>query len=484
MTNFFKKTLVAAAVATAAMSVNAAEFTFSTVGVSKEGVQGVTTFSLGSAISLKLDAEYSQGDIIKFVVNGDAADKDAWPAALTVNAVQKGGTQLAGGSGETATVSKKLVLGRLSGTAAGATYRVTQVTDPVDGDTVVSTDGTNQTIEAGDTITVQNTTIGVSVVLADGEIELRSAKAVEAGIVSLAFAAETQTGVSLDTADTVELTVAGDEFVRSSTTVLDGEIQIEKARKQFDTSNATDTFTVVTAERTKAFRNAADATGVTFLAGTEATDTGIELSLKGNFSFVPDFDDAGDYVSATGCTLDSVAAGEIVATHTAVGSCAIELDIGGGFSSAPVAIEPQDFTYSYTVTYDDQGGNERTKALVTNGNAGEWVLNSYSTTIGYMPYGAGITQIIYVANTSTTAGKVFADAWLADGTKVLADVEVGSLVANGQTEVSTKLAQALAAKGVTSDRVRVRLVAEVPTGEARTFSAYNVNGDRLATGNN
>jgi hypothetical protein len=101
-----------------------------------------------------------------------------------------------------------------------------------------------------------------------------------------------------------------------------------------------------------------------------------------------------------------------------------------------------------------------------------------------MPYGAGITQIIYVANTSTTAGKVFADAWLADGTKVLADVEVGSLVANGQTEVSTKLAQALAAKGVTSDRVRVRLVAEVPTGEARTFSAYNVNGDRLATGNN
>lgn len=471
MTNFFKKTLVAAAVATAAMSVSAAEVTFDTFGISVEGAQGLTNFDLGSDLTVTLDSEYSVGDIITFTVSGDAADKSKWPASIAVPE-----TLLSGVVGGTAVVAKGMTLGRLSGTAAGATYRITTIAP-------IATVGYDE--DAGDSAT----TIGAEVVLEDGDIGLNATKAVAAGTVVFGFSAQTQTGVALDSKDSVDLSVAGEQIERTSTTVLDGSIQIQSARKTFASNAVSDSFEVVTAEETKAYRNAGDV-GVDFLADTLASVTGTTTVLKGNFGFIPDLEDVAGWVETDTCSIDaaddgSVTATEITAVGTAVGTCGITLDVTGGVTAtAPVAIEPQSFTYNLTVAYEDANNVEREVALVTGGNAGSWSLNAYSTTIGYMPYGAGITQIIYVANTSTSAGKIFADAWLANGTKVLSNVEVGSLVANGQTEVSTKLSQELAAKGVATDRVRVRLLAEVPTGQARTFSAYNVNGDRLATGNN
>lgn len=470
MTNFFKKTLVAAAVATAAMSVSAAEVDFTTFGISVEGAQGLTNFDLGSDLTITLDSEYSVGDIITFTVSGDAADKSKWPASITVPE-----TVLSGTPGTDAKIAKGMTLGRLSGTTGGATYRITAIA-PI-------------ATAAYDEDTDTTTTIGAEIVLEDGDIGLNATKAVAAGTVVFGFSAQTQTGVALDSKDTVDLSVAGEQIYLDDVTKLNGEIQIQSARKTFASSAVSDSFEVVTAEETKAYRNAGDS-GVTFLAATEADVTGVTTVLKGNFGFIPDLDDVDGWVTATTCSIDadddgSVTATEITATAAAVGTCGIELDVTGGVTStAPVAIEPQSFKYDVTVAYEDANSVEREVVLASGADAGSWSLNSYSTTIGYMPYGAGISQIIYVANTSTSAGKIFADAWLANGTKVLSNVEVGSLVANGQTEVSTKLAQELAAKGVVTDRVRVRLLAEVPTGNARTFSAYNVNGDRLATGNN
>lgn len=510
MTNLFKKTFVAVAVASiSSVAMADAVITVAPTSVSVEASASATNIP-SKAITVQLGAEYAVGDIVTLTVSNNAADRLSWPNNLTIPAAiisQVNGPLATPAPPATrvvsAVVSKTVVLGRLSNTEGGATYRVTSLVD-----TAPANPNAAQPVVADQaaptyTYTTNGATISAFI------INLKRDVVAANNLVTLSYAAQTSTGVSLDTAGnglTKTLTIAGETYYNatsaSTTFGQNGarKIAIEYARTRFTTSgtsnNAKDSGVFAVGKEGVAYAGPRDLVGTAFDADT--SDDKATFEVMGDFSWVKDIKKYQNSISVSGagCELKDadVTVNKVKFTDNSVGggvlSCTLALDLADGLAlSAPAIIEPQGFTYNASVTYKDTGatyptlgtGVERSKVIAENAAGGSWVLNAYSAEVNYMPYGDGISQILYFTNKGGTVGKIFADVWTTAGTKVLSNQEVGVTVANGKTMLSGTVRDALAAKGVTSDRVRIRLVAEVPASQGAVYSAYNVSGDRIVS---
>lgn len=514
MTNLFKKTFVAVAVASiSSVAMADAVVTVAKTSVSVEASASATTIPV-KPVTVTLGAEYAVGDIVTLTVSGNAADRLSWPNNLTIPAAiisQVDGPLAVPAPPATrvvsAVVSKTVVLGRLSNTEGGATYRVTSLVD-----TAPANPNAGQAAPADQAApTYTYSTNGA--VTSPFTFNLKRDVVVANNVVTLSYAAQTATGVALDTAGnglTKTLTVSGETYwdATSSASTFGQrgarKIAIEYARTRFTTSGtnntAKDTGVFSVGKDGRAYEGPRDAVGIAF--DRDTTDDKATFEVNGDFSWVKDIKKYQNSIivantgAGAGCELKDadVTAKKVKFTDTGVTagvlSCSLTLDLADGLSlSAPAIIEPQAFTYSSSVAYKDTGstypvlgsGVDRSKTIAENAAGGSWVLNAYSAEVNYMPYGEGISQILYFTNKGGTVGKIFADVWTTAGTKVLSNQEVGMTVATGKTMLSGSVRDALAAKGVTNDRVRIRLVAEVPSDQGAVYSAYNVSGDRIVS---
>lgn len=134
------------------------------------------------------------------------------------------------------------------------------------------------------------------------------------------------------------------------------------------------------------------------------------------------------------------------------------------------------YTFAATVT-----ANGSTPLASAAANAGAWTTaGDYVVTIPYMPFGTGLSQVIYANNNSASDVEVSAVATDENGTEYDLGV-VSAAKAGAVTKLSTPIKNALEAEGFTSGKVAIEITfrgstADVPVaGTIQVHSGYNAN---------
>jgi hypothetical protein len=155
---------------------------------------------------------------------------------------------------------------------------------------------------------------------------------------------------------------------------------------------------------------------------------------------------------------------------------------GGGILDAP-----QSFTGSTSFEYTSFYGEEDTDDH--SYGAGAWALNGFSAFVPYMPYGAGISQIIYITNKSNQSSALDIESYDANGftcdftTDVMADA--GSVTQlSGDILAGLKDCYGIPADGTLDARLSLQITGSIPGSLAEVVTSYNVNGNRNFVINN
>lgn len=455
----FKKTLLATAISAIALNATAGTLAITGTNVSQEGAANETSVAVPT-MTLTAAAEYAVGDILKFNISGASFDTVNSTPVLTVTM-----TALAVGGADVVTA------GLLSQSATEISYRITSQTDS-------GVDGISY--------------IGATFALAG--MEMTTATVVDAtGDISVAYSAETSTGLALDAGagntDVAQTVVA--QFSSSVTTAADGIIDVNNSRKQFTVGPLADTIVFTPVEAVAATHDAA------FDVATYV--------INGDFSWMESDGDAGidaaELAAATTLTTsgDDVltatinAAGDaitVVATDggaNAVDVNTVQFDVlGVGVGTAPV-LPTQTFTADTTITYTPATGAAATKSVQTAEAAGSWTLNGKVATINYMPFGDNTQVIMRATNTGVQTGDLTVRYMLEGVDTSWNDVSgVVTSLAPGVSNISDLVMNAIKADaGVTSGKVAIEITANVPTVDATVYAAYKVvsETDRGFVGN-
>lgn len=417
MKSMLKTTLLASSVALA-LSATAGDFNEVTEDHSKQGLAALasTATVTVSGVTYTLGAAYAEGDQLTLSVTAGAlADSYSWPTSLVSTAGTGGGTA---------------EFGLLNSTDDSATYRVT---------TVTASSG--------------QTTINAVVTVGDFVL---NPSAISAGSVSVSASAVASNGVTVidSSGDTSEvLAESSDQFTDFEiTTAADQVIDVAGERKVYE-SGLTDTVV---------WEFANDTTLV-----NAATATGAEVTLNGTFTGL----EASAF--STGAT-STVALNEEETEVTFTYTSALTTDtitITPPTGDDAVVLAAQSFALDAEVTY----GTDSSLVLATNEDAGEWTLNGAMVNVPYMPYGANISQILFVTNTGAQVGDIIVTAIDEAGmTHDLGTVATAS--ANSVTKITAQVKDALEAAGLTTGKVALTVTVNAPEEDITVYASYNVGG--------
>ncbi|WP_166419784.1 hypothetical protein [Pseudoalteromonas sp. Z1A8] len=432
----FKKTLLALALTSVAGFANAAELTVTSSNISVEGSVGASSVAV-APVKVKLAAEYTVGDTIKFNVTGAQFDtvESAPDLALTP---------------ETGSASA----GLLSVTSDTVTFRITAASSPV-----TFTDGFAEL----------------------SGMEFKTTSVTAAGKVEVAYSAATSTGIALD-AGTKNATLATkvSQISSSATKKLDAVIDVENERKQFTTGNdsiTTDTL-VITPKIEVASVNPVTTTGATHV-------------IKGNFSWMESDGDAGidaaelaAAFTATGGTLATPTintAGDaitVVATGVVAPMTATFTVLGKANAKAPI-LPTQMFTIDSAIKYNTAAGAAATKTIAS-ASAGAWTLNGFDENIVFMPFDAQYAQSINVSNTGSVAGAITVD--ITAGGKTYTKTLTATATPKATTNISAEVKAFATESGVTGN-AHVKVVVNSPANDIEVTGVYyaKADGDRVKT---
>jgi hypothetical protein len=109
---------------------------------------------------------------------------------------------------------------------------------------------------------------------------------------------------------------------------------------------------------------------------------------------------------------------------------------------------------------------------------GAWTINGAQVYIQYMPYGTGLSRIIYAANDGVLNPEVTADI-TANGTTF--SCSLGTAPAKTVTSLSGVIDSCVAAKGITTGKVAILLTFIAPDQDIEVYSAYNAGGTDRGT---
>jgi hypothetical protein len=148
-----------------------------------------------------------------------------------------------------------------------------------------------------------------------------------------------------------------------------------------------------------------------------------------------------------------------------------------GFFKVPgtVILNPTDWQASITWKY---ALGSASSSLTTAWDPGIWTINGAQVYIQYMPYGTGITRIIYAANRGAITADATADIYY--GGKVYS-CTIGTIASRTVNELSGKVDGCVAANGITSGKVAIMLTFTAPDKDIEVYSAYNVGGNDRGT---
>ena len=405
----------------------------------------------GDALGVTLGSEYAVGDILTLTFTGSALDGATVPGSITVAVDNTGGAELNG-----------ITVGLLSADSGTAVYRVTDIV----------------------AANANPTTIGVTIPFAAADVLEFDAQSVAVAGVTVSYAAETDSGLALDTgggalrsSDYLEL---DDQFEVVVTTGFDGVIDVENNRLDF-VSGDIDILTIT--HSTNAIDTTADATLVD-----------ADYTVFGDFSWIYDTADPMDpaditfggttvVVGGAGCGTLVVTASEISYTCDGTpGATTLTFDVGENVddNGDPLVLPVGAFTASVIVNFTGIGAAAGTTAGLSGAAAGAWTLNGYQALIPYMPYGVGISQVIYLANRGIKAGDVTVEWIDKDGTSGSLGI-IGILGAGTTMKIGQLIQNALPMAQQTSGRLALTVTANVPAQDVQMNSQYNVSGNRAFT---
>jgi len=456
LTNKVGYSAIAAAVSLACGAAYAATITGPGVTFSAEGnATSAATARYDAAVTSVVAADYIANDTVTLTLtNGE------FQSGTATNAVATSNVTCTGPNGT-------MVLGFLSRSGTAANYRVTGVT------------GTAQ----------------VGATCAFTAPILRRSMGTAGAVTTLAWSANTaQSQIAFDVAAApATIGTARTQFTSpSSITTLNGIVDVDSGRFQF---TADDGVVYTGTEDTLSFttQNRSD--------DGAATLTSIVAVISGDFSFLDNNGSAGCQVgdlttghgraSATGGTLSvNSACSALTYTQTTAGAASITLGAasaatGTAVTNGSVFTAPQSFSVApLTYAYAGASGGSTGSGAVnfsSTGSAGAWALNGASVKIGYMPYGTGISRIVYLTNRSTQSGGIEVTA-INDAGEACPAFSGGTSTAGSVTNLSAALDAGVAACYGADFRGKVAfdITANVPANRAEVYSAYNVNGDRVA----
>jgi hypothetical protein len=448
MNNFFKMSLVAAAIAVS--STATAGVVVPAAGVySAEGIAITTaTAQLGGGFVYTTATDYEAGAVITFTYSAGAiASSTVFPAAID--------SAIAAGVG-TMTLTKS------SQTADSVSY------------TVTAKQGTGTVL--GNTITMPAST---SLTIVDGV--LLNTAAIKAGPVTVKASAQYQ-GVAFDP-DTTTATVPKANYLASTATQFGTFAFAAPLTDKFDaiidstTGSLGKVFAPVAPDIMTVTYTPVDVSAMLAVIGTGGVaDTVNNLSTKTLTSKVSVAGKFTDFAASqiAGGTVALTSTGFDLSAPAAVGSPLTVVATVTPDATKNSALVIQDFNVTPMISYT--GGSKTYDAI----GAGNWSVSSEMATVTYMPYGDGVSQIIYLTNTSDSAAKVAVTATDENGVKYA----LGTLVTaagNGKiTKITEQVRAALLAQGFSKGKVALDFmfvgVTAGATPNVKVYSAYNVNG--------
>jgi hypothetical protein len=310
----------------------------------------------------------------------------------------------------------------------------------------------------------------------------------------------------VDPAATTSLTIgsAVAQMAVSATASFDGVVNVNTLRKSFVVGGTSDAGELTYAATSKTdgkkmayatLSQAASSTTVVgagiALTGSEATETKYSVTLNGDFGFLDlNAATAGIQLTATGKSANVLAASNFVATLTDpnalvfVDANASETVFGPSFTSNNKAVIPVqtvsgDFQMDYTSATSDAGSFTKTVAM------GGLTMNGASTSYYAVPYGPGVSQLLWVSNEGSTAGDLTATAFDALGNKYPATGEyaLGSIAGSSSLAIASTVKALMIADGLDetiSNRVQLTVTATAPAANINFYGAYRVGDNRIA----
>jgi hypothetical protein len=150
-----------------------------------------------------------------------------------------------------------------------------------------------------------------------------------------------------------------------------------------------------------------------------------------------------------------------------------------------VALDARDYTISLDIDYNDAEGTQD-NFLVLDAAAGGFGLNGQTTVINYMPFGPN-TQMIIQATSTFAEDALVTVSYLNETTGKMVTLEnVSTAKANAVTKLGGDITQAiLDDSGTTSGKTKVVVTINAPAGKVSVFTAFKDlnDADRLAVPN-
>ena len=409
----------------------------------------------GGVLTVILGAEYAVGDIVTISFSGGALE-DGILSSIPVRSVG----QISG-----------ITLGLLSSDADTATYRVTDI-DPGTGGTGPTTVGASIPIGA----------IGGLI----GGLMFDAQSVDAAGTIVVSYSAATGTGFALDTGggpgacttsacNSVDYITTGAQFNSKVATAFDGVIDVDNNRETFEKAAVIDIMITTQTD-----------IGSTFTRS--ASLAGYDVEVSGDFSFLvdsdlmtPELEPITDVVvlAGTGCVGMVVTVTDITFNCSGTGTATITIDLTlnvSGTPPVPAILPAGAFSITVDVNFTGIGEGTGTKLLLS-GSAGAWILNGFQTFLPYVPYGPGISQVIYLVNRGLKSGDITVDWVDANGATGTLGV-IATLAATTVLSVGPTIQAALPTAQSGNGRLALTITANVPAKDVQINSQYNVSGNR------
>ena len=435
----FKKTLVALALTTAAMSANAAVTSATPNVVSIEGSVGAASIAV-PALTVTLAAEYAVGDTFTFTLSGAEFDTTSAPVVSF-------------GAGFT----NDPAVGLLSKTATTATFRVTAVPSP-----------SESFIGADKTFILNGATLKTTSVAAAGDIKI-------------AYSAKTSTGLVLDNAGTATSTVVTgvSQISSSATKKLNAVIDVENERKQFtagDDTITTDILTVTPVIAAAAV-NPVVYTGATHVikgdfswmesdgdAGIDAAELAAAFAATGADTYTSTINTAGDEITVTVADAGGNTVEAMTATFTVLGKAV---------STAPI-LPTQSYTIDSTIKYNTAAPAAATKTIAS-ASAGAWTLNGFDEDIVFMPFSSQYAQSITVSNTGSVDSAITVD--ITAGGNTYTKTLAATASPKATTDISSEV-KAFATESGVMGNAHIKVVVNSPSGDIDIAGVYYSKADK------
>lgn len=323
-----------------------------------------------------------------------------------------------------------------------------------------------------------------------------------------ANASVTRDGAVVDAGPTLPLLVGSvvNQMAITATTAYNGIVDVNAARKKFTGAAVTDTGILAYAETNKTngltstIPNAKKIADITLQAGDatvqtgqEATETKSTVTLTGSFGFLDlDASTAGVQLALTGSTSNVLGDTDFADTGSAIADGVLTMidadanqtgiDVvltSNNKAVIPVQTISSTWKIDYTSGSSDASSYSKTNAL------GGFTMNGASTSFYAVPYGPGVSQLLWVGNEGTQTGDLTATAFdsLGNSFPATGEYSLGTITSKTHKSIAASLLSQMKADGLddtVSQRLQIAVTATVPAANVNFYGAYKVGDNRVA----